>query len=207
MPNPDSICFETRIAFEQGDITAYARIYKSYFPRLYNYGKKFTDDIDQIQDCIQDIFTHFWLNRERLGHVKSLQAYLFSSFRNNLLKLLAQSRKHELLDDQQSPYSFYFDLSVDHLMINNDQIYEQKINLEQVLKKLTPRQREALFFKFYENMSYEEIGKLLSITTRACYKLVARAIIELRSTYMEKMARITSTCILLITGFASILVV
>ena len=56
-----------------------------------------------------------------------------------------------------------------------------------VIKKLTPRQREAIFFKFYENMSYEEISNILGITTKATYKLIARAITELRSAYKEKM--------------------
>jgi RNA polymerase sigma factor (sigma-70 family) len=75
-------------------------------------------------------------------------------------------------------------------MINREQMYEQRIDLDGVLKKLTPRQKEAIFFKFYENMSYEEISGLLGITTKATYKLVARAILELRSAYKGEMIRL-----------------
>ena len=71
-------------------------------------------------------------------------------------------------------------------MINAEKIYEQQINLNKALENLTQRQKEAIFLKFYESMSYEEIAGVLNISTKATYKLVARAISELRIVYQQK---------------------
>ncbi|MEP6595733.1 MAG: sigma-70 family RNA polymerase sigma factor [Ginsengibacter sp.] len=174
-------------ACKKGDKFSYAIIYRVYFPKLYNYGKKFTDNVEQIEDCIQDIFTNFWFNRQKLLHVKEIQTYLFISFRNNLLKILSRTKNHSSIDTSSEMYGFKTDLSIDHIMISTEEMYEQRINFENVIKKLTPRQREAIFFKFYENMSYENISIILGITTKGAYKLIARAITELRSAYKEKM--------------------
>ena len=55
--------------------------------------------------------------------------------------------------------------------------------LRNAMRRLTPRQKEAVFFRFYENMSYEEIADILNISVKATYKLVARAILMLRDAY------------------------
>src|SRR6185295_8331933 len=82
---------------KKGDKFSYAIIYRVYFPKLYNYGKKFTDNVEKIEDCIQDIFTNFWLNRQKLLHVKEIQTYLFISFRNNLLRVLSCTKKYDAI--------------------------------------------------------------------------------------------------------------
>jgi RNA polymerase sigma factor (sigma-70 family) len=52
--------------------------------------------------------------------------------------------------------------------------------LQQALNTLTPRQREAIFLRFYEELSYEEIAGVLDISTKATYKIVARALLQLK---------------------------
>jgi RNA polymerase sigma factor (sigma-70 family) len=73
-------------------------------------------------------------------------------------------------------------------MISAERLYEQQINLKSALETLTARQKEAIYFKYYENLSYRQIAAVLNITTKATYKLVSRAISELRSVYQQKMA-------------------
>ena len=85
-------------------------------------------------------------------------------------------------------HDFEFELSIDQVMIDADRLYEQKINLAAALDKLTQRQKEVVYFKYYENLSYEEISCILDISTKATYKLVARAIGELRNVYQQKIS-------------------
>ena len=48
---------------------------------------------------------------------------------------------------------------------------------------LSERQREAIYLKFYQNMSFEEIALMMDISPRAVYKLIYRAIEVLQKSY------------------------
>ncbi len=169
-------------AFREGDTSAYAVIYRRFYPGLFNYGTRFTPDPTIIEDSIQEIFTQFWIQRSQLEHIKALHSYLFVSFRHHLLK---QLKKNKLPDFSSIP--FELDISADQIMINAEKMYQERLRLEKAIARLTPRQKEAIFFKFYENLSYEEIASIMGISTKATYKLVARSIQELRKVYTEEL--------------------
>ena len=170
-------------ACKAGNKNAYSVIYSAWYSRLFNYGKKFTADDQLIEDAIQEIFAKFWFHKEKLVSVNELQGYLLVSFRNQVLKLIRKTRNTKYNGTGFDDENFELQVSVDQVMINADHMYEQKVNLKQAIEKLTPHQREAVFLKFYENLSYEEIATVFGISTKATYKLVARAVTELRHAY------------------------
>jgi RNA polymerase sigma factor (sigma-70 family) len=170
-------------ACKEGDKNAYAHIYKLYYPRLFNYGCKFTADAALVEDSIQEIFVRFWANREKLAAVRELKSYLFVSFRHYLLKLLSQYKKLQEDVTVIDGYAFALEISPEQQRVAAEEQQEQLSVLSNALHRLTPRQKEAVFFRFYENMSYEEIAGILNISVKATYKLVARAIVMLRNTY------------------------
>jgi RNA polymerase sigma factor (sigma-70 family) len=185
-------CFqiEPRIweACKAGNKNAYSIIYTAWYGRLFNYGRKFTSDEQLIEDSIQEIFTRFWFQRQKLKSVNELQGYLLVSFRNQLLKAIQHARSTKYSGTELNGENFELEVSIDQVMINADHMYEQKVNLKQALEKLTAHQKEAIFLKFYGDLSYEEIAQVFGISTKATYKLVARAIAELRETYKLKLA-------------------
>ncbi len=114
------------------------------------------------------------------------------------MKSLQQNHlKTEIFSAEE--YEFEFELSIEQVMINADRLYEQQINLKSALDKLTQLQKEAIYFKYYENLSYQQIAGILNISTKATYKLVARAIVELRLVYQQKI----STFLLFLTMCAT----
>ena len=60
---------------------------------------------------------------------------------------------------------------------------QQSEKLGLALKALTDRQREVIYLKFNQNMSYEEIGDILGINYQSIRNLAHRAITELRKTW------------------------
>ena len=174
-------------SFIVGDKEAYADLYRIFHPRLFNYGHKFTSDTGLIEDCIQEIFIQFWMNRSKLSDVHDLRSYLYVSFRHRLLKAVQQRvNKHINIFPEEDQYIFTVEVSIEQVLIDKEQLYEQHINLNKALEKLTGRQKEAIFFLFYENLSYEEVSRILAISKKATYKLVARALGDLRSIYEQR---------------------
>ena len=174
-------------AFRGGDKLAYSIIFRKYYVRLFEYGCRFTKNHALVEDAIQEVLTTFWMQRQKLLVVETMESYLFVSFRNRLTKSLAAHQyKSQLFTGDE--YAFDFELSIDQVMINAERLYEQQINLRSALETLTARQKEAIYFKYYENLSYKQIADILNISTKATYKLVARAISELRMVYQQKLA-------------------
>jgi RNA polymerase sigma factor (sigma-70 family) len=162
---------------EVGDVNAYSQVFIFYYKKLYNYGKKFTQDTSIIEDAIEDVFSIIWKDRQKLSGISSHTSYLFSSFRNNLFKKLKLQRKTHF-------YSVYegeeIEFSVESIIISRETDSTLKIRIEKAISDLTTRQREAIFLRFYEGLSYQEIAVIMSISVKGTYKLLARALIELK---------------------------
>lgn len=164
------------LSFQQGSKRALAACYNDYADYLYNYGCKFTADTALVEDTIQDLFLKLWKNRENLGRPASVKNYLLKSLRGLLIRNIQKTQRHapEMLDEEN--YVFLLEGSPENIRISHEQAAFRSGQLNTALEQLTPRQREAIFLRFYEEMSYEDISDILSITTKATYKIMARAL-------------------------------
>ena len=164
------------VRISQDDRTAYSEAYRYLYPKLFNYGKKFSFNQQIVEDAIQETLLLLWNNRKTLLKVVHIDTYYYGVFRNTLLnKIKSDSR------------TIATDFFKDELMFSPEAVFiEQEIN-EELRKKLniainslTSRQREAIFLRFYEQMSYEDVSALLCITVKATYKIIARALTHLK---------------------------
>lgn len=166
------------VAFKKGDWDAYTSLYHAYFRILNNYGYKFTRDVNLIEDVIHDLFVNLWTNRENLGNPLSVKNYLYKSVRNMLLrKIRNQLRFSDLADsDEHVP----FEVSFDHQLILNEEQKRIQETLKHVLSQLPPRQREIVYLRFYDGLSYEEIADIMGINVSSTYKLLYKALENLQ---------------------------
>jgi RNA polymerase sigma factor (sigma-70 family) len=165
-------------AFKSGDWDAYTSLYHAYFRLLNNYGYKFTRDVKLIEDVIHDLFVNLWTNRENLGNPSSIKNYLYKSVRNMLFrKVRNQLRFADLMEsDEHVP----FEVSFDHQLIMNEEQKNIQDTLKKVLNQLPPRQREIVYLRFYDGLSYEEIADIMGINVSSTYKLLYKALENLQ---------------------------
>lgn len=156
----------------QGDQTAYEEIFIYYFNRYCNYGKKFTDDATLIEDAAQETMIAIWNKRETIPSIEQVAAYFYTSFRfilfNKLKKVKKTVGEEHFVEEPQ--------FSIDHFIIKKEQDDEIQNGLKSAIAGLTDRQREAIFLKFYEGLSYAEVASIMNISTKATYKIMARAL-------------------------------
>jgi RNA polymerase sigma factor (sigma-70 family) len=163
----------------QEDKDAYAEIYRILYRRLYNYGGKFSSDVPMIEDSVQEALLLIWEKRHTLMTVHHKTAYFYSAFRNILFTKL----KHQkiILSDDEIVEEPVF--SVDQILIDDEVNAELKAQLQKALASLTTRQREAIFLRFYEGLSYENVAEILGISIKATYKIMARALSGLKEQF------------------------
>ena len=165
-------------AFKGGDWDAYTSLYHAYFRLLNNYGYKFTRDINLIEDVIHDLFVNLWTNRENLGNPTSIKNYLYKSVRNMLFrKIRNQMRFSDLVESDEH---FPFEVSFDHQLIVNEEQKKIQETLKVVLGQLPPRQREIIYLRFYDGLSYDEIADIMGINVSSTYKLLYKALENLQ---------------------------
>ena len=82
---------------------------------------------------------------------------------------------------EEQMMDFHFELAVDDKLAQNENTVEVKKHIEKALEKLTARQREIVYYRFYQNLEFDEIADIMGMQVRATYKLTARAMETLRT--------------------------
>jgi RNA polymerase sigma factor (sigma-70 family) len=167
-------------SFVSGNNQSLETLYRRYFDELYNYGIKWLNNPSLTQDSIQDLFVKLMRNRANLTVPDSVKYYLLRSFRSIVLDKLKVKDRIQLMDDPKESL-FQVELCPEEQMIGHQEDNILRKQLTEAIKQLTPRQREAIFLKYEEGLSYPEIAEMLSLSQKATYKLVARAIQALRA--------------------------
>jgi RNA polymerase sigma factor (sigma-70 family) len=162
--------------FVSGDEASFTELFKHFSKPLFNYGSKIVGDEELIKECLQELFLTLWKSRTRLSvNVVSVQSYLFLSFKRMLLRKSKQAAK--IISFNRKAYeSFSIEYSIEQIIIEKETVTEQEKLLASALHQLTDRQKEAIYLKFYHNMSYEEIGEIMSINYQSLRSLVYKGI-------------------------------
>tara|TARA_R110002124_G_scaffold186225_5_gene353755 strand:+ start:98 stop:691 length:594 start_codon:yes stop_codon:yes gene_type:complete len=167
-------------AFKQGDENAFAKLYQSNVKVLYAYGFKLLPDRAVIEDLVQDIFIELWQKRETLSDVTSPQFYLFKILRRRIFKSIAKNNNIFTPIDYDQELHFPIAFPKEFYIIEEENIQNQKAHLYNCIKNLPIRQYEVMILRFYQDLSYTEIAKILTINEQSVRNLIQRAVLKLR---------------------------
>lgn len=166
--------------FKMGNVDAFQCIYEKHIRVLTNYGLRICADKELVKDAIHDMFVNMWNNRMHLGPTTSIKYYLIKALRRNLIKKLVDRRKKECEDVTLLNDNMLLEFSHE-LKITQSELKQEQINkLYQGLEKLSSRQKEVLFLRFFGGCSSSEIADILEINPQSAYNLIHRSLATLR---------------------------
>lgn len=166
----------------EGDRDAFGEVYRRYFPLLFRYCIRFTDNRPLVKDVLQDFFTQLYLKRQTLTVPERPKSYLLVSARRELVRRLGKETRHAGETLHAEAYDFSLELSAENLLINRQHEERTARQLQRSLYLLTDRQKEAIYLRFYESMSYDEIAGIMQMKeVKYARTLVYRAITELKA--------------------------
>jgi RNA polymerase sigma factor (sigma-70 family) len=155
--------------FRAGEAAALGAIYDQHVRALYGYGHRLTPNRALVEDSIQDVFAELWKRRKRIRPTTSAKFYLLVALRRKIVRELKKQRTMLPLEEA---------LHVSHT-IQNSLSDEQAIALREALAQLGPRQQEAIYLRFYNRLTNDEIAELMEIDKRTVYNLVSQALARL----------------------------
>jgi len=172
--------------FLSGDNAAYCWLYNEYVQVLFRFGSRFTYDCELVKDCIQEIFTTLYKNRKQLGPPPAnVKVYLFVSLKNNLFRELNKQSKHEHVDQEMA--SFLLEPTVEDEFIDNESDTNRRNLIEKILLALTPRQKEIIYYRFIQELDFDEICTLMQLNYQSAQNLIQRSIKKIREEFPPEM--------------------
>ena len=166
--------------FKKGNDLAFSILYNKYVHKLYSYGMHTCRNKDLVLDCLQELFTVLWDRREKVSDVTCVNYYLFKSFRRLLMNRLTLGKKFLISLGDRESYGFDFAPSTEELIIEEERNAERNRKLKSSLNGLTKRQREAIFLKFFNQLSYHEVAAIMDLHVDSVYNLISKSIDILR---------------------------
>ena len=153
--------------FLEGNDEAYSWLYTNHIQLLYQYGLQITPNTEVVKDCIQDVFVRIYKNKNKLSIPKNVKIYLMISLKNSIYNVFNKERLEE-------DYVFNFhSIEEQHIAENNffneEERREQINEIKRILHVLTPRQREIIYYRFIEEMEYDEICQVMDINYQSSH--------------------------------------
>ncbi len=166
-------------ALKRDDEGAFEYLFKTYYPRLYGYAVRFTEDDEITRDIIQESFIKVWEKRQLLTAV-SLSSLLFTMVRNaclNHLKHRAIVGRYQmtyLANVRGEERLYHIDFQFDS---DKELLYEEmQQQIGTVMAGLPERSREIFAMSRFEGLKNREIAEKLGISTTAVEKHISKAI-------------------------------
>ena len=142
---------EIWLNLKEGNQDALQTLYIRYQKALFNFGQKITKDVQLNEDAIQDTFVSIWKYKSKLQTPNSIKQYLFKTFRNHLLGIINKSSSTQY---NEEVFHFNFEIGFDHKMIEGEDTRLIADRIKKALEQLTDRQREIIYYRFFENLSF-----------------------------------------------------
>jgi RNA polymerase sigma factor (sigma-70 family) len=165
--------------FLEGDQDALSRIFINYHDDLFNYGMKLVSDTDIVKDAIQDLFLKLWKNRRNLHPIQILKPYLFKALRRHIQDSAELNRPwHSIRPEEEA--AFQVEYSYEDFLIDEQVQDENYQNVIRALNRLTPRQREAIYLRYFEDMDFENIAHVMDMNIQSVRNVIHRGIQVMR---------------------------
>ena len=162
-----------------GNIHSLQELYNLHIGGLYAYGMVLCQDTDRVKDSIHDLFLNIWNNRQGFSIPASGKAYLMVSLRRKIFD--RGSKRDQLtvsLDD--SGMDQELDSDAEEQWIQSEEESESRLKLGKAMAQLSDRQKEIIHMKYFQQMEYEEIARIMDLNYQSARNLVNRALLVLR---------------------------
>ncbi len=148
--------------------------------KMYRYALSILKDPDIAHDVVQDCLVKIWQKRQKLPEIKSIDSWVMRITRNQCYDWVKVNRFSLLSDwvidrDDQLPRET---TEADQNVLVSDQINW----LEKVIDTLPQKQKEIYHLREVEEMTYQEIAGILSLSLAEVKVTLHRSRAKIRET-------------------------
>ena len=159
------------------DQKAFEVFFDYFYPKLFNFSLQYVKLPSGAEEVVSDVIYNLLKDKNRLGSIERINAYLFQAVKNKSLSWLRDQKKNLKFERIEQAEDYVLEVSDGPEMLPMDRnVYEL---LESAVEKL-PDQRKMVYKLIREEgLLLDEVAALLSISDRTVEKHLELAIKEL----------------------------
>ena len=169
---------------------------------MFSYGIAFGISKELLEDAIHDVFLHLYEREHKLWESQNMKFYLLNCLKNRIRTIKKKEMNTEFLEEGSDNYSFLIEVNGFELIDEEKERAAMQKQLKKMLDSLTDRQREAVYLRYTQGLSYEEIGKLMGIQPKAAQTRnpVRQALVSSTGTFWDTVVVCLMTGLVLVTS-------
>ncbi|MCA8964865.1 MAG: RNA polymerase sigma factor, partial [Planctomycetes bacterium] len=164
------------------DEDALSRFYEAFFDRIYAFVRRMVRKDHLAEDLTQDIFLHLHKAFPSYDPTRALAPWVFT-IATNKVRDYWRSRSHQTvqreitIDEEERQHWAVSKLPTPTRSLENKELSEQ---IAAAVDELPEGMRTTLILRYFEQMSFEAIGRIVDRNETAVRKRYSRALEELR---------------------------
>jgi RNA polymerase sigma-70 factor, ECF subfamily len=162
---------------KDGDISALEIIFNNHYSSLCRYLLLLFKNQLLVEHVAQDIFVYLWEHRQEIQIKTSLESYLYSAGRYKALNQIRNASKRNLINQSVADKVSIEEKSSDAIL----ELKELEQILENAIQKLPDRCQQIFRLSREEEMSYQDIAKILDISVNTVENQMSIALKKLRT--------------------------
>lgn len=156
--------------FLDGDESAFGELLDMYSENLIFFINRYVHNVAVAQELSEDVFVELLIHKRRYNFKTSLKTYIFTIARNKAVDYIRKCARHP-----ECAYE-YIETESDRLTIEDEFLKkEQERELHKAIDKLNDDHKTVLHLIYFEDMSYEQAGKVMKKKRKQIENLVYRA--------------------------------
>jgi RNA polymerase sigma-70 factor (ECF subfamily) len=160
----------------EGDMEAFRLLVETHQARVIGTISKMLGSDAESEDLAQQVFIRVWKSASRYQPTAKFTTWLFRITRNLVFNELRRKR-HIVEHSEEIPEpAERVEKEPDRLLLEG----ELQKAIQEAINELPESQRMAIILRRYEDMSYEDIAKVMETTVPAVKSILFRARAELR---------------------------
>lgn len=162
---------------QEGDVAAFRIIYERYWERLYLLAYQKLRSEEEARDMVQELFVKLWERRHKIQIIHTVEGYLFTTLRNQLLNYF----KHRGYQLKYADW-LYRQLSDKNNNTVQDTVRYNELNevIDQEIITMPERMREVFLLSRSSGLSSREIAVKLSLREQTVRNLISEALGRIR---------------------------
>ena len=165
--------------FQSGDINAYNELVERYRERLFNFVLRYFNNKEQAEDVVQDTLIKLYTHASYYKNVAKFSTWIFTIAKNNALTELRKNKRkrtESLWTEDGNP----LDINSKEQSLDQKTHNEFAINkLNRFLDEIPENFRMAVVLRDFQELSYDEISKILEIPIGTIKSRINRGRIQL----------------------------
>jgi len=183
----DQLHVALMLKVKDGDTAAFERLVEIHRNSVIGTVAKMLGNPAEAEDIAQQVFIRVWKSAVRYEPQAKFTTWLFTITRNLVFNEVRRRKRKPAVSMDEREEEFHL-METDHRTVSPDLSLlhgELEKAIDDAVAALPEKQRMAVILRRYEEMSYEEIGKVLGTTVPAVKSLLFRARTQLKESLKD----------------------